>query len=393
MSKTTDGTTITHVWDGSDLIADLKGGTVTATYLRGIGLISGAQNGAASYYLYNAHGDVVQLAGTSGAITKTYDYDAFGNERTPDEADTNPFRYCGEYFDSSSGTYYLRNRYYDPTIARFTQEDPARAGLNWYTYCSNNPVNFIDPWGLVEVGLRAYAATYEGSTVSWDDKTGYATVTYNGKTLTVKGTSDNTRDGRIYIDDSKFVNAFGIGGKLVVYQDAVTGNVSIRASFSYRGEDAYARIPGSESDAAKWGISYSTAFLRGIEEQWSGTFGDYEVSTYARYHGDGIKVSFNNELGISHMSSGLFGWSTSRPGTITMFAGDSRGNGDLYSMSQFMWVSAHEFGHVLGVGDAYNSKNSTGVTSIYNGFGTGVQAGDIAMVLKAWSTGKWQKWK
>jgi uncharacterized protein RhaS with RHS repeats len=31
---------------------------------------------------------------------------------------------------------------------RFTQEDPIRDGLNWYTYCGNNPVNYIDPWGL-----------------------------------------------------------------------------------------------------------------------------------------------------------------------------------------------------------------------------------------------------
>ena len=43
---------------------------------------------------------------------------------------------------------YLRNRYYDPNTGRFTQEDPAQDGLNWYVYCNNNPLTLIDPMGL-----------------------------------------------------------------------------------------------------------------------------------------------------------------------------------------------------------------------------------------------------
>jgi hypothetical protein len=31
---------------------------------------------------------------------------------------------------------------------RFTSEDPARDGINWYVYCANNPLAFIDPTGL-----------------------------------------------------------------------------------------------------------------------------------------------------------------------------------------------------------------------------------------------------
>ena len=57
----------------------------------------------------------------------------------------------------SSSTYYLRNRYYNPSNGRFTSEDPIRDGLNWYTYCGNNPVLFIDPWGLERIVLSAGA--------------------------------------------------------------------------------------------------------------------------------------------------------------------------------------------------------------------------------------------
>lgn len=74
-----------------------------------------------------------------------------------------------------------------------------------------------------------------------------------------------------------------------------------------------------------------------------------------------------------------------------MYTGDSR-DSCLYSPNDYMWVSAHEFGHILGVKDAYNSKNSTGITSIYNGFGTGIQEIDIDMILKAWNPGKIQTW-
>ena len=66
---------------------------------------------------------MVNLTDVQGAITKSYKYDAFGVEQNIDDADSNVFRYCGEYYDSESGTIYLRARYYDPTIGRFISRD------------------------------------------------------------------------------------------------------------------------------------------------------------------------------------------------------------------------------------------------------------------------------
>ena len=64
------------------------------------------------------------------------------------------FRYTGQYFDTESGTYYLRARYYNPATGRFTQQDAwANAnrgdplGLNLYCYCFGNPVRYFDPSG------------------------------------------------------------------------------------------------------------------------------------------------------------------------------------------------------------------------------------------------------
>ena len=117
-SRTIGQTTTHYLLDGGNVIGEVEGDEIY-TYVRGVNLIFGR----ARYYLYNAHGDVVQLTNTNGELTKNYNYDAFGNERGLDEDDTNPFRYCGEYYDTETGLYYLRARYYDPLIGRFTQED------------------------------------------------------------------------------------------------------------------------------------------------------------------------------------------------------------------------------------------------------------------------------
>jgi len=65
----------------------------------------------------------VQLTNTAtGTVTKNYSYDAFGNEKTAITG-VNPYRYCGEYNDLETGMYYLRARYYEPKLGRFTQQD------------------------------------------------------------------------------------------------------------------------------------------------------------------------------------------------------------------------------------------------------------------------------
>jgi RHS repeat-associated protein len=147
-STTVNGTATDFVWDGDQTVLTTTG-SVNTKYLRGMNLIA-SQGSGTSYYLYNAHGDVVQLTSSTGTVTTEYDYDAFGNEQTPSANDQNPFRYCGEYLDNETDTYYLRARYYNPAAGRFLAEDSARAGLNWYAYCSNNPANLIDPSGMAD---------------------------------------------------------------------------------------------------------------------------------------------------------------------------------------------------------------------------------------------------
>ena len=65
-----------------------------------------------------------------------------------EEQVANRFRFNGQQYDPVSRQYYLRARFYNPVIARFTQEDTYRGdGLNLYAYCRNNPVYYVDPSG------------------------------------------------------------------------------------------------------------------------------------------------------------------------------------------------------------------------------------------------------
>ena len=108
----------------------------------------------------------------------TYSYDAFGNITSQAGNLTNPYTYTGREYDPESGLYYYRARYYDPTIGRFLQPDPLDmatiilirqyfrgspisgvlyhfslsnppASSNVYLHVQNNPLNWVDPFGLL----------------------------------------------------------------------------------------------------------------------------------------------------------------------------------------------------------------------------------------------------
>ncbi|KNY30515.1 RHS repeat-associated core domain-containing protein [Pseudobacteroides cellulosolvens] len=84
----------------------------------------------------------------TGAVVNRYQYDAFGNTVEAVEKVQNRFRYAGEQYDQVTGQYYLRARFYNPVVGRFTQEDTYRGdGLNLYAYVSNNPIKYADPSG------------------------------------------------------------------------------------------------------------------------------------------------------------------------------------------------------------------------------------------------------
>ena len=196
------------MWSGGELV--LEGNT---RYFYGLDLIAELTDYEFDevYYFHDAHGNVVTTSHRAinytansaleeedqGAVQRKPDpsefeyifsgqewYDAFGVRDS--SIVKSGFGYCGEYLDRETQNYYLRARYYDPTIGRFLAEDthwnptnriygdnPVEMSSgpipdvtavmqsgNLYAYCANNPVMYVDRDG--EIGVLATIAIGAG---------------------------------------------------------------------------------------------------------------------------------------------------------------------------------------------------------------------------------------
>ena len=120
-------------------------------YILGNEYISQSDGTSFGYYLNDEQGSVRYLTGSDGSIRNHYRYSAFGETITAEETVPNRLRYNGQMADGLTGLYYLRARYYNASLGRFTQEDVIyNDGLNLYAYCNSNPVMYSDPSGFAK---------------------------------------------------------------------------------------------------------------------------------------------------------------------------------------------------------------------------------------------------
>ena len=120
-------------------------------YVLGNEYISQVNGTTFGYYLNDGQGSVRYLTGSDGSIRNHYRYSAFGETITAEETVPNRLRYNGQMADGLTGLYYLRARYYNASLGRFTQEDVIyNDGLNLYAYCNSNPVMYSNPSGFAK---------------------------------------------------------------------------------------------------------------------------------------------------------------------------------------------------------------------------------------------------
>ena len=170
VTKTVDGVVHSYFYDGTELLMekwgncylrftyDEQGRPFSVDYYNGTTLET-------YYYVLNLQGDVIEIRNSINNVVCKYTYDAWGKILSVKDGsgndlttaghigNLNPLRYRGYYYDSETGLYYLRSRYYDPVICRFVNADgyvstgQRMLGYNMFSYCENNPISRIDPSG------------------------------------------------------------------------------------------------------------------------------------------------------------------------------------------------------------------------------------------------------
>ena len=231
------------------------------------------------YYVTNWRGDVTALYDTTGTRIASYDYDAWGNLVSIQDADgqnisdqnhiavLNPLRYRGYYYDAESGFYYVSSRYYDPEVRRWINSDDPEIidgsndhalENNLFAYCFNNPANMIDTSGhwpewatnLVKVGIGALAI---GIGVAATVATGGAAAPVLVASLKVAATSA------------------AIGAAVGAGSNAVNHRIST-GSWSGAGRAALSGAVDGAADGFMWGgisagATFTTVAAKGVKAQ------------------------------------------------------------------------------------------------------------------------------
>ncbi|MBL4886688.1 MAG: hypothetical protein JKY95_19455, partial [Planctomycetaceae bacterium] len=138
------------------------------------------------YAMQDANWNVTGITSVSGSVSERYEYDPYGNttiyDATYNTRTTSAYNwkttYCGYRWDTDSGLYQVRNRYYSPKLGTWITRDPIgyKGGINLYEYVSSGPIDNNDPLGLEKLHL----------TISFvDDIVTYAAAVGEGADITV----------------------------------------------------------------------------------------------------------------------------------------------------------------------------------------------------------------
>ncbi len=158
-SKIVNGIKTNYILEGTSIIFEDRNGTMIYYIYNGDELLGFVYNSKTYYYHKNMFGDIIGILDSNYNEIVSYEYDSWGalvnitDNSNINLGTVNPFRYRSYYYDTETGLYYLNSRYYNPQIGRFINADEYVStgqgfnGNNMFSYCLNNPINFLDKNG------------------------------------------------------------------------------------------------------------------------------------------------------------------------------------------------------------------------------------------------------
>jgi len=156
VGSTTNSVARTFLRDGA-YVTDPVLTDGAATYTPGVS----ERRGSATTFLHSGLKNADAQSGTGQTVVASRQYDAFGNVASSTGTWSGPFGYAGGfgYQEDATGLKLLGHRYYDSSTGRFLTRDPIKDGRNWYVYCGNDPVGYVDVDGFssVAIGIRTGA--------------------------------------------------------------------------------------------------------------------------------------------------------------------------------------------------------------------------------------------
>ena len=162
----TETNEVRYVYDGMNVIQERDGNnSPLVSYTRGLdfsgtmdgaggigGLLARTDANGSAFYHADGNGNITAMMDADGNEVAKYLYDPYGNliAMWGTLAQINTIRYSSKEIDLKSGNYYYGNRFYDPNLQRWLNNDPIQewGGINLYQFVANNPINGVDLLGL-----------------------------------------------------------------------------------------------------------------------------------------------------------------------------------------------------------------------------------------------------
>ena len=177
MGDGSNGRTISE--DGYTVTGSRYSARGVTLYGNGEAVAMSSSEGSRTMYLgKDVMGSVRSVTVDTGTLEDRYEYDAFGQPYKGDLGKGMNLGYTGKPYDTATGLYNYGCRDYKPQTARFTTVDPVRDGSNWFAYVNNDPVNWVDRWGLEAFRNGETQVTVQGNFP--DSGTGYTITITNG---------------------------------------------------------------------------------------------------------------------------------------------------------------------------------------------------------------------